>query len=52
MNSALKNERYILVGATLSYKELTKELALAFDKNPPKREIANGNYSFLVVLMA
>ena len=40
MNSDLKNERYILVGATLSYKEFTKELALAFDKNPPKKEIA------------
>ena len=40
MNSDLKNERYILVGATMSYKEFTKELALAFDKNPPKKEIA------------
>ena len=40
MNSDLKNERYILVGATLSYKEFTKELALAFDKNPPEKEIA------------
>ena len=46
MNSALKNERYILVGATLSYKELTKELALAFDKNPPKREIAEWKLLF------
>ena len=40
MNSALKNERYILVGATLSYKEFTEKLALAFDKKPPSKEIA------------
>lgn len=40
MNSDLKNERYILVGAILSYREFTKKLALAFDKKPPKREIA------------
>ena len=40
MNSALKNERYILVGATLSYKEFTEKLAFAFDKKPPSKEIA------------
>ena len=40
MLSDLKNERYILVGATLSYKEFTKKLALAFGKKPPKKEIA------------
>jgi 16S rRNA A1518/A1519 N6-dimethyltransferase RsmA/KsgA/DIM1 with predicted DNA glycosylase/AP lyase activity len=47
MNSALKNERYILVGATLSYKEFTKYLALAFAKKPPKREIAKWKLLFL-----
>ena len=40
MNSNLKNEQYILVAATVSYKEFTKKLALAFDKKPPKKEIA------------
>jgi len=40
MNSNLKNKQYILVAATVSYKEFTKKLALAFDKKPPKKEIA------------
>ncbi|MGK0386006.1 MAG: dihydroflavonol-4-reductase [Patiriisocius sp.] len=40
MKITTKNERYILVGANLTYKELTRQLALAFDKNPPKKQIA------------
>jgi hypothetical protein len=40
MNSTLKNEQYILVAATVSYKEFTKKLALAFNQAPPEKEIA------------
>jgi dihydroflavonol-4-reductase len=39
MKSTAKNERYILVGANVTYQNFTEHLALAFGKKPPTKEI-------------
>jgi nucleoside-diphosphate-sugar epimerase len=37
MESTLANERYVLVGKSIYYKELLSELAILLDKKPPKK---------------
>lgn len=40
MNSNSINQRYILVGENISYKKLISEMAVRFDKKPPKRKLS------------
>lgn len=40
MNSGVKNKRYILVAENISYKDLLSQMALLFDKKPPKRKLS------------
>lgn len=47
MNSASVNQRYILVGENISYKNLISEIAIRFDKKPPKRKLSK---NFMLIL--
>ena len=40
MNSDIKNERFILVGKNLSYKQIFTELALKFNTKPPSKNVS------------
>lgn len=40
MDSTITNERYLLVGANVSYRELINAIASALQKKPPTREVA------------
>lgn len=40
MKSPLINERYILVGATISFKDLLSKIAMLCNKKPPRKAIA------------
>lgn len=39
MNSTLKNERFVLISENEPYKELLSNIAIAFHKAPPKKEL-------------
>ena len=47
MTSTIKDERYILVGENISYKELLSKLAVLHGKKPPHRKLSKGIMEFL-----
>lgn len=47
MNSSLKNEKYILVGNSLTYKEFITKLSEEFGNKPPSKSISKGVLLFL-----
>lgn len=47
MESNTKNERFILVGKNISYKEMISRLAVLFEKRPPTRKLSKGFMVFL-----
>lgn len=40
MTSSIKNERYILIGENISYKELLSKLAVLNGKKPPRKKLS------------
>ncbi len=47
MDSNIKNERFILVGENISYKDLLSKLALLFGKKPPTKKLSKSLMLFL-----
>lgn len=47
MNSAVKNEQYILVGKNITFKELLSKLAVLFEKKPPTKKLSKGIMLFI-----
>ena len=47
MDSEIKNERFILVGENISYKEMLSRLAPLFGKKPPTKKLSKGFMFFL-----
>lgn len=47
MESQVRNERYILVGENITYKDLLSRLALLFGKKPPTKKLSKGFMFFL-----
>lgn len=47
MNSEIKNERFILVGENITYKEMLSKLATLFGKKPPTKKLSKGFMFFL-----
>lgn len=46
MASEVINERYILVGENISYKEILSKLAILFSKKPPAKKLSKGLMMF------
>jgi len=40
MASEVKNERYVMVGENVTYKELLSKLAILFGKKPPTKKLS------------
>lgn len=47
MASEAKNERYVMVGENIMYKELLSKLAILFGKNPPTKRLSKRIMFFL-----
>ncbi|MCG2429647.1 NAD-dependent epimerase/dehydratase family protein [Aequorivita xiaoshiensis] len=47
MNSAVKNEQYIVVGKNITFKELLSKLAVLFEKKPPTKKLSKGIMLFI-----
>lgn len=47
MTSSIKNERYILIGENILYKDLLSKLALLYGKKLPRRKLSKGIMDFL-----